>query len=156
MSNASQLTTLSLEENFLSGFIPSTLCALTNLERLSLDENNLTLDTPTTEVNVLSCLANLKNLKHLDFSKNPLNANLPISIRNFSSSLQNVYLYSCNMRDNIPDDIGNLSGLIVLSMFFFLRKGDNFIHLSMARRHVHRILSYTKIIHGISYQAKDR
>ncbi|KAM5587964.1 putative LRR receptor-like serine/threonine-protein kinase [Rosa sericea] len=117
ISNASQLTRLELGENFLSGFIPSTLCALTNLEWLSLHENNLTLDTTIPKVNVLSCLANLKNLKHLAFSKNPLNANLPISFRNLSSSLQNVYLYNCNMRGTIPDDIGNLSSLIVLSMY---------------------------------------
>ncbi|XP_062014709.1 LRR receptor-like serine/threonine-protein kinase FLS2 [Rosa rugosa] len=116
ISNASQLTFLELGRNFLSGFIPNTLCALTNLEWLSLFENNLTLDTTTPEVNVLSCLANLKNLKRLAFDTNPLNANLPISFRNLSSSLQNVYLYNCNMRGNIPDDIGNLSSLTILNM----------------------------------------
>ncbi|PRQ56418.1 putative protein kinase RLK-Pelle-LRR-XII-1 family [Rosa chinensis] len=117
ISNASRLTMLSWPLNLLSGSIPSTLCALTNLQYLSLFENNLTIDTTTPEVNILSCLANLKKLRVLAFSSNPLNANLPISFRNHSTSLQNVYFQYCDMRGNIPDDLGNLSSLIALSLY---------------------------------------
>lgn len=118
ISNASQLTKIDMGENFLSGFIPNTLCALTNLEWLSLYANHLTIDTTTQEVNVLSCLENLKMLRHLDFNTNPLNAYLPISFfRNLSTSLQDVYLYDCNLRGNVPDDVGNLSSLTVLSIY---------------------------------------
>ncbi|KAL6206725.1 hypothetical protein ACLB2K_023972 [Fragaria x ananassa] len=120
ISNASQLTHLDLGKNILSGFIPSTLCALANLEWLYLFENHLTLDTSTPEVNVLSCLANLKRLTILHLSSNPLNAYLPISSP-FRISLHHfrmyVYLYNCNLKGNIPDDIGNLSSFIKLSMF---------------------------------------
>ncbi|KAM5577285.1 hypothetical protein ABKV19_007900 [Rosa sericea] len=116
ISNASELRILSLGGNSFSGFIPSTLCLLTNLEWLSLFSNNLTLDTSTPEVNILSCLANLRNLRYLAFDRNPLNAELSISFSNFSASLQNLYLANCSLRGNIPSDIGNLSSLILLSL----------------------------------------
>ncbi|XP_062014701.1 receptor kinase-like protein Xa21 [Rosa rugosa] len=116
ISNASHLTFLDMDGNSFSGSIPSTLCTLTKLQMLRLDWNNLTIDSSTEEVDMLSCLANLRNLTKLDLSRNPLNANLPISFRNLSTSLQNVRLASCNMRGNIPNDMGNLSSLIDLHL----------------------------------------
>jgi LRR receptor-like serine/threonine-protein kinase FLS2 len=117
ISNASQITLLDLGDNLLYGFIPSTLCALTNLWWLSLFQNNLTVDISNPEANILSCLANLRNLWLLVLFSNPLNAKLPISIRNLSTSLEKIYLYNCNLRGNIPNDIGNLSSLTALSLF---------------------------------------
>ncbi|KAK9950248.1 hypothetical protein M0R45_005749 [Rubus argutus] len=117
ISNASQLTLLDLSVNSFSGFIPSELCALTNLDLLSLYQNNLTLDTSIPKANILACLAILRNLRILDFSINPLNARLPISFSNFSTSLERLYLFNCNMRGNIPNDIGNLISLRTLSLF---------------------------------------
>ncbi|KAK9911719.1 hypothetical protein M0R45_035614 [Rubus argutus] len=114
ISNASQLTELVLADNSFSGFIPSILCALTNLHRLSLANNYLTIDSSTPQVNMLSCLANLKNLTALWFSSNPLNANLSISFRNLSTSLQYIDLEICSLTGNIPNDFGNLSSLIGL------------------------------------------
>lgn len=45
ISNASKLIMLDLGSNSFSGSIPSELCALTNLQMLDLDTNNLTIDT---------------------------------------------------------------------------------------------------------------
>ncbi|XP_021826532.1 LRR receptor-like serine/threonine-protein kinase EFR isoform X2 [Prunus avium] len=112
LSNASMLTRLELSQNSFTGFIPSTLCALTNLQSLTLQTNNLTIDTST-----LSCLANLRNLTVLALAANPLNARLDDSFRNFStSSLQYIYLKNCSMRGNIPIGIGNISSLVTLSL----------------------------------------
>ncbi|KAL6282451.1 hypothetical protein ACE6H2_013380 [Prunus campanulata] len=112
LSNASMLTRLDLGQNSFTGFIPSTLCALTNLQGLRLFMNNLTIDTST-----LSCLVNLGNLTYLALTANPLNARLDDSFWNFStSSLQYLYLNNCNMRGNIPIGIGNLSSLVMLSL----------------------------------------
>ncbi|KAM5558273.1 putative LRR receptor-like serine/threonine-protein kinase [Rosa sericea] len=133
ISNASELRILDLGSNFFSGFIPSTLCLLTNLEALRLSFNNLTIDTSTPEVNILSCLANLRNLRRLGFQDNPLNTKLSISLSNFSASLQYLYFGSCNMRGNIPSDIGNLSSLIMLSLFKNQLSGP--IPSSMGRLH---------------------
>ncbi|XP_021802023.1 probable LRR receptor-like serine/threonine-protein kinase At3g47570 [Prunus avium] len=117
LSNASMLTELDLGVNSFTRFIPGTLCGLKNLQWLSLSTNNLTIDTSTPEATTLSCLANLGNLKRLQLSKNPLNARLDDSLRNCSSSsLQQFDLSGCNMRGNIPIDIGNLSSLIALDM----------------------------------------
>ncbi|CAL2225860.1 unnamed protein product [Prunus armeniaca] len=119
LSNASMLTWLSLGENTFTGFIPSTLCAL-NLQRLELQNNNLTIDTSTLEANALSCLANLGNLTELYLGNNPLSVTLDDSFRNIStSSLQYIRLRECSLRGNIPIGIANFSSLIFLSL------GDN-------------------------------
>ncbi|XP_040361572.1 putative receptor-like protein kinase At3g47110 isoform X2 [Rosa chinensis] len=116
ISNISEIITLDLIDNSFSGFIPSQLCALTKLQLLKLGWNNLTIDSSTQQDNLLSCLANLRYLTELTLSDNPLNANLPISFRNLSISLQIIRLGQCNMRGNIPNDIGNLSSLIRLEL----------------------------------------
>ncbi|KAI5331781.1 hypothetical protein L3X38_021907 [Prunus dulcis] len=117
LSNASMLAKIDLADNSFTGFLPSTLCALTNLQLLNLFNNNLTIDTSIPEANTLSCLANLGNLRILHLFSNPLNARLDDSLRNFStSSLQQFYLADCGMRGNIPIGIGNLSSLISLDL----------------------------------------
>ncbi|KAM5587928.1 putative LRR receptor-like serine/threonine-protein kinase [Rosa sericea] len=117
ISNASQLTIIDLGDNFLSGFIPNTLCALTKLEVLSLFQNNLTLDTSIPEAaDILSYLPNLKKLVEFQILNNPLNAKLPISFWNFSTSLHIVKLGNCNLRGNIPNEIGHLSSLTLLDL----------------------------------------
>ncbi|PRQ24919.1 putative protein kinase RLK-Pelle-LRR-XII-1 family [Rosa chinensis] len=133
ISNASELRHLSLGANSFSGFIPSTLCLLTNLEFLELVGINLTIDTSTPEVNILSCLANLRNLRFLALESNPLHSMLPISFSNFSTSLEYLYLAKCSLRGNIPSDIGNLSSLIKLSLDENQLSGP--IPISMGRLH---------------------
>ncbi|KAL6282483.1 hypothetical protein ACE6H2_013412 [Prunus campanulata] len=114
LSNTSMLTELDLGYNSFTGFIPRTLCTLTNLQSLKLGMNNLTIDTST-----LSCLVNLGNLTALILENNPLNARLDDSFRNCStSSLQQIYLFNCSMRGNIPIGIGNISSLITLSLAY--------------------------------------
>ncbi|PQQ21852.1 hypothetical protein Pyn_19890 [Prunus yedoensis var. nudiflora] len=117
LSNASMLTKTDFGKNSFTGFISSTLCALTNLQELSLAMNNLTLDTSTTEASTLSCLADLTNLKFLQLAYNPLNARLDDSFRNCStSSLQYIYLHNSSTRGNIPIYIGNISSLVILAL----------------------------------------
>ncbi|XP_016648254.1 PREDICTED: probable LRR receptor-like serine/threonine-protein kinase At3g47570 [Prunus mume] len=112
LSNASMLINMDLGRNSFTGFIPSTLCALTNIESIRLGSNNLTIETST-----LSCLANLGNLRTLSLANNPLNARLDDSFWNFSTSrLQFINLQNSSMRGSIPFSIGNLSSLISLSL----------------------------------------
>ncbi|CAL2252234.1 unnamed protein product [Prunus armeniaca] len=118
LSNASMLTKLDLTENSFTGFIPSTLCALTNLQTIRLSLNNLAIDTSTPEATTLSCLANLANLTSLQLSYNPLNVTLDDSFRNCStlSRLQYIFLSNCSIRGNIPIGISNISSLVTLSL----------------------------------------
>nr|XP_028954731.1 LRR receptor-like serine/threonine-protein kinase EFR isoform X1 [Malus domestica]XP_028954732.1 LRR receptor-like serine/threonine-protein kinase EFR isoform X1 [Malus domestica] len=108
---------LDMSENSFTGFLPSTLCSLKNLELLSLRSNNLTIDASTPQAaSTLSCLFNLRNLTKLDLGDNPLNTTIPASLRNLSTSLLYVYLFRSNIRGNIPVEIGNLSSLILLDL----------------------------------------
>ncbi|XP_070675752.1 probable LRR receptor-like serine/threonine-protein kinase At3g47570 [Malus domestica] len=102
-------------QNSFTGFLPSTLCSLKNLERLYLDMNLLTIDASTPQAaSTLSCLFNLRNLTGLSLGSNPLNTTIPVFRGNLSTALLDVDLSFSNIRGNIPVDIGNLSSLITL------------------------------------------
>ncbi|RXI05278.1 hypothetical protein DVH24_006535 [Malus domestica] len=116
ISNASKLTHVDMSENSFSGFIPNKLCALTNLEYLSLYKNNLTIHTSTPEVNILCCFASLRNLRVLIQGRNPLNAHLPVSFRNLSTSFQLLTLDHCKLKGSIPIEIGNFSSVISIKL----------------------------------------
>ncbi|KAK9949786.1 hypothetical protein M0R45_005300 [Rubus argutus] len=116
ISNASKITLLDMAINSFSGLIPTTLCALPSLQWLNLAQNNLTVDTSTPEANIFSCLPNLRNLWRLHLSLNPLNAMLPVSLGNLSTSLLYFDLSICNMRGYIPNDISSLINLISLEL----------------------------------------
>ncbi|XP_062014303.1 probable LRR receptor-like serine/threonine-protein kinase At3g47570 [Rosa rugosa] len=115
ISNASKITVLDMAVNSFSGFIPSTVCALENLQWLNLQENYLTIDTSSPEVNFFSCLATLRDLRTLALSDNPLNTSFPASNRNLSR-VEDINLSNSNMRGGIPSDIGNMSSLIALTL----------------------------------------
>ncbi|XP_070674456.1 probable LRR receptor-like serine/threonine-protein kinase At3g47570 [Malus domestica] len=115
LSNASKLRQVDMAQNSFTGFLPSTLCSLKNLEHLYLYMNNLTIDASTPQAaSTLSCLFNLRNLTRLSLGGNPLNTTIPVFRGNLSTSLLEVDLSFSNIRGNIPVDIGNLSSLITL------------------------------------------
>ncbi|RXI03290.1 hypothetical protein DVH24_003942 [Malus domestica] len=117
LSNASKLRQLDMGSNSFTGFLPSTLCSLKNLERLYLYSNSLTIDPSAPQVaSTLSCLFNLRNLTGLSLGGNPLNTTIPVFRGNLSTSLLDVDLSFSNIRGNIPVDIANLSSLITLSI----------------------------------------
>ncbi|PHT49362.1 hypothetical protein CQW23_09109 [Capsicum baccatum] len=113
ISNCSKLTHLELSHNKLTGLIPSSLGYLTHLGFLNLGGNNLTSDT---SLNFLTSLTNCRNLTTLSLSLNPLNNMLPVSVRNFSTSLIKFYANNCKIKGRIPNDFGNLSSLLDLDL----------------------------------------
>ncbi|KAG6642330.1 hypothetical protein CIPAW_09G135200 [Carya illinoinensis] len=113
ISNASQLTHLAL--NSFSGFIPNTIGNLGLLRLLNLEINNLTISSPKMN-SLFSSLSNCIYLETLSFTKNPLNAILPNSIGNLSTSLQIIFLGGCNIKGSIFQDIDNLSSLTSLDL----------------------------------------
>ncbi|KAL5856323.1 hypothetical protein ACOSQ3_003781 [Xanthoceras sorbifolium] len=115
ITNASKLYALEMGSNSFSGFIPITIGnGLTSLQKISLANNNFT--STTTELSFLTSLTNCKNLITAAFDSNPLNGFLPTSIGNLSNSLERIYLYSCNISGNIPQEIGNLKNLMLLGL----------------------------------------
>ncbi|GFQ03477.1 LRR receptor-like serine/threonine-protein kinase gso1 [Phtheirospermum japonicum] len=117
--NISTLRIISLGENQLSGNLaPDLGYKLPNLELLELFGNYLTSSDSSELSSFITSLTNCKYLRTLSLGQNPLNGILPASIGNLSSSLQYLSAYDCNLRSKIPEEIGNLTNLIELSLFW--------------------------------------
>uniref|UniRef100_A0A7N2L713 non-specific serine/threonine protein kinase n=2 Tax=Quercus lobata TaxID=97700 RepID=A0A7N2L713_QUELO len=116
ISNASKLTELVMGANYISGSIPNTMGNLKHLERLNLVDNLLTRESSNIELSFLSSLTNCKNLTSVVLSDNPLNGSLPISIGNFSTSLEEFVAFNCSLKGIIPKEIGNLGKLTALHL----------------------------------------
>ncbi|XP_035546554.1 probable LRR receptor-like serine/threonine-protein kinase At3g47570 [Juglans regia] len=114
ISNASQLIKVDLSNNSFSGLIPKTLGNLRLLQLLNLELNNLTIE--SLELSIFSYFSNNAYLNQLLLSMNPLNGVIPNSIGNLSSFLKTIDLTGCNIKGNIPIDIGNLSRLTYMSL----------------------------------------
>ncbi|KAB2086595.1 hypothetical protein ES319_A04G043000v1 [Gossypium barbadense] len=117
ISNASMLKILSLGDNLFSGPIPKMLASLKHLEVLLIYDNNLITGSATDhEWNFLSSLTNCRNLRKISVSGNPLSGVLPTYIGNLSKSLQYFYAEKCELKGNIPMEIGNLTNLLLLQL----------------------------------------
>ncbi|WCJ36411.1 Leucine-rich receptor-like protein kinase family protein [Euphorbia peplus] len=115
ISNASRITHLDLSINSFTGFFPSTFGDLRYLQTLNLGNNQLTSDSSAVESSLLSSLENCRHLQKVILSDNMLNAALPVSFGNLSSTLEEFTANNCNITGSIPRDIGNLINLIALS-----------------------------------------
>ncbi|KAM3238937.1 hypothetical protein P3L10_013970 [Capsicum annuum] len=113
ISNCSKLTTLELADNKLNGLIPNSLGYLTHLQLLNLRGNNLTRDS---SLSFLTSLTNCRKLTFLYIYLNPLNGMLPTSTGNLSTSLRTLVSNSCKIQGRIPNEVGNLSILLFLSL----------------------------------------
>ncbi|XP_069149600.1 probable LRR receptor-like serine/threonine-protein kinase At3g47570 [Solanum lycopersicum] len=109
ISNASRLGMIDLSINSFTGPIPQSLGNLENLEVLNLQMNNFVSDSA---LSFLSSLTHCRKLKELKFAKNPLEGFFPASVRNFSDSLQIFEGWTCKLKGSIPQEIGNLTGVI--------------------------------------------
>ncbi|TYJ39169.1 hypothetical protein E1A91_A04G047900v1 [Gossypium mustelinum] len=108
---------LELAYNLFSRPIPKTLGNLRHLEMLIINGNNLiTGSTTNHQWSFLSSLTNCKHLRAIVVSENPLSGVLPTYIGNFSKSLQYFYAYNCEIKGNIPMEIGNLSNMLDLEL----------------------------------------
>ncbi|XP_071927858.1 probable LRR receptor-like serine/threonine-protein kinase At3g47570 isoform X1 [Coffea arabica] len=117
ISNASQLTILTLSTNKFSGPIPNSLGNLRLLRLLDLFENHLTTETSSRELSFINYLTNCMYLTLIAFGDNPLHGFLPVSIGNLSTSIEKFYAYDCGIEGSIPEAIANLSNLLVLSLY---------------------------------------
>ncbi|XP_059287539.1 receptor kinase-like protein Xa21 [Lycium ferocissimum] len=113
ISNSSRLRMIDLSINSLTGPIPQSLGNL-NLELLDLRANNFIGDSA---LSFLTSLTNCRKLKELRFSYNSLDGVLPASVGNFSDSLQIFEGQNSKLKGIIPEEIGNLTGATILSLF---------------------------------------
>ena len=96
-----RVTRLELDDNSLTGSIPSALGSLVNLDRLDLSSNELSGPIP-------SVLGNLANLVVLRLSRNELSGSVPGWLGNMRSLLV-LYLLGNELTGGIPEELGNLN-----------------------------------------------
>ena len=108
LGNLSNLTTLNLNNNSLSGEIPNSLGNLPNLTTLNLDNNSLSGEIPNS-------LGNLSNLTTLSLDNNSLSGEIPNSLGNLPN-LTTLNLDNNSLSGEIPNSLGNLSNLTTLSL----------------------------------------
>ncbi|XP_031120388.1 receptor kinase-like protein Xa21 [Ipomoea triloba] len=116
ISNCSNLINLAFEDNHFSGTLPTSLGNLRLLEKLFIDGNMLTNDVESPELSIINSLVNCNYLETVHLDDNPLDAILPSSIGNLSSSLELLSAWGCGLKGIIPNQLGNLSSLIALDL----------------------------------------
>ncbi|XP_020101325.1 probably inactive leucine-rich repeat receptor-like protein kinase IMK2 [Ananas comosus] len=103
-----QMQTINLDDNLLTGNIPTSISRLKMLKELSISRNQLNGSIPE-EIGLLP------NLQRLDFSDNSIGGKLPISLCNLSS-LVSLNLERNQIESQIPDCIDGLKNLSILSL----------------------------------------
>jgi LRR receptor-like serine/threonine-protein kinase FLS2 len=116
LSNCSNLIRVGMTTNIFSGSIPKSLGHLKYLQKLNLEDNQLTVEPENQELNFLSFLSNCRNLKFLSLAKNPLDITLPDSIGNFSTTLNTIVMFESKIKGHIPTSIGSLKGLAMIDL----------------------------------------
>lgn len=109
LGNLAQMTLLKLSNNQLSGNIPSQLGNLINLKDLYLNSNQLSGTIP-------SELGNLNNLFGMYLSYNQLSGSIPSEFGNLIN-LRSLYLNNNQISGGIPLRIANLSNLKLLRIY---------------------------------------
>jgi Leucine-rich repeat (LRR) protein len=110
LGNLSNLWSLYLDHNQLNGPIPSELGSLSNLRDLILGSNQFSGPIPAE-------LGNLSNLQRLFLDQNQLNGPIPAELGNLSN-LQYLILSSNQLSGPIPSELANLSSLVTLDLLF--------------------------------------
>ncbi|KAM3360922.1 LRR receptor-like serine/threonine-protein kinase RGI5 isoform X1 [Capsicum galapagoense] len=108
LGKCKKLALLNLAQNNLSGVIPVELGDISDLQVLSLQYNNLVGEIP-------SNISQLNKLQRLNFSWNSLNGSIPSSISSLRT-LTNLNLQGNKLHGRIPIDISNLNVLLELQL----------------------------------------
>ncbi|KAM5556657.1 hypothetical protein ABKV19_024173 [Rosa sericea] len=115
LSNASQLQSLDFAGNNFVGQLPTSFGNFPNLQRLILSENNLGTNS-SNDLGFITFLTNCSNLWQLALSINNFGGVLPNSVANFSTQLTELYLGGNQITGTIPETLGNLNNLILLTL----------------------------------------
>ncbi|KAM5574327.1 hypothetical protein ABKV19_013683 [Rosa sericea] len=114
-SNASKLQRLDVRENNFVGQVPATFGNFPNLQWLGLGHNNLGSNS-SNDLEFITFLTNCSKLELLSLSSNNFGGVLPNSVANFSTQLTQLYIGSNQIVGMIPETLGNLKNLILLTL----------------------------------------
>ncbi|KAK4432925.1 putative LRR receptor-like serine/threonine-protein kinase [Sesamum alatum] len=115
VSNSSKLTIVNFGDNYFTGLVPNSLGELSFLQELYLGGNSFV--SKSSELMFIPSLTNCRQLRKLDLGDNLFNGVLPVSVGNLSNSLEYFYGYNCGLHGSIPNEFGNLTNLLILSLF---------------------------------------
>ncbi|XP_063942071.1 probable LRR receptor-like serine/threonine-protein kinase At3g47570 isoform X1 [Daucus carota subsp. sativus] len=115
IANASNLVILDLSFNNIIGPIPKNLGSLLNIEWLALGHNPLGENMQSNEWSFFNSLVNCTHLRTLGLHENSLRGELPSSIANLSTTVEDLYLYGNHIYGSIPHEIGKLVNMIHLN-----------------------------------------
>ncbi|XP_016573971.2 LRR receptor-like serine/threonine-protein kinase EFR [Capsicum annuum] len=115
ITNASKLEIPILNNNFLTGTVPTNLGNLCELQSLFLHTNQLTNEPREHESRFFNSLMDCRTLRYVEMDDNPLNGVLPNYIGNLSSTIENFYISNALINGLIPPGIGNMSSLTELN-----------------------------------------
>ncbi|KAK2355008.1 receptor kinase protein Xa21 [Trifolium repens] len=111
--NSSKLIHFQLFNNAFNGTLPNNAFGnLRLLEMILIFNNNLTIDD---SLQFFTSLSNCRYLKYIDISGNTILSSLPKSVGNISS--QYFTAESCGIVGNIPLEVGNMSELLLFSLY---------------------------------------
>ncbi|KAL4601345.1 hypothetical protein ACB092_11G266300 [Castanea dentata] len=116
LSNFSNLINVDFGVNLLSGPIPRSLGNLKYLKSLGLVYNQLTGEAGHEGHSFLASLTSCRFLEMINIAVNPLNITIPDAIGNLSVSLKYIYADGCQIRGQIPTEIGSLKNLNILEL----------------------------------------
>ncbi|XP_041021027.1 LRR receptor-like serine/threonine-protein kinase FLS2 [Juglans microcarpa x Juglans regia] len=116
LTNLSHLTLLDLSVNNFSGEVPQELGKLKNLEILYLHTNNLGGRSGNPSFSFLTALTNCSFMKKLHLGSCLFTGNLPDSVGALSKELYYFNILNNRVTGEIPGSIGNLSGLVRLTL----------------------------------------
>ncbi|PHT89804.1 hypothetical protein T459_04917 [Capsicum annuum] len=114
ISNSSRLTLVDLSGNSFTDPIPESLGNLQYREVLNVGENNFF---SASTLIFLTSLTNCFKVRFLRLDENPWDGVFPASVGNFTESLQIFEVESCELKGVIPQEVGNLTGVIRMSLF---------------------------------------
>ncbi|KAL6123580.1 hypothetical protein ACLB2K_076101 [Fragaria x ananassa] len=123
ISNASQLQILDLGGNSFVGEVPASFRNFPFLKVLSLQLNNLGSNS-SNNLRFITSLTNCSNLEVLALSVNKFGGVLPNSVANFSARLNQLYVGGNQIAGTIPETLGNLKNLILLTLDHNLFTGN--------------------------------
>ncbi|PKU73037.1 Putative leucine-rich repeat receptor-like serine/threonine-protein kinase [Dendrobium catenatum] len=115
-SNLTQMVEIDLEENFLSGILPSDILSqMPYLQILHLSCNNFSSDEQNSNLKpFFNSISNLTDLKELELSGNNLGGRIPLTIGHLSVNLTEIDLGDNFIHGSIPTNVSNLSKLMLL------------------------------------------